>query len=191
MAVKLITPPETEPLEIEEAKLHLKVETDDDDTSITALIMAAREYCEGFQRRAYITQTYELWLEEFPGKDYIELPMPPLQSVESIVYYEIGEDTGIEFEDYFVVTEGEPGKVVLNYGESWPPVTLRPVKGVCITFVAGYGDDAEDVPAKVKQAMLLLIGAWYENREAYATTGAVPKEIPFAVDALLWMDRCF
>jgi hypothetical protein len=35
-----------------------------------------------------------------------------------------------------------------------------------VTFVAGYGDAADDVPAAIRNAGLLLIGDLYEHREA-------------------------
>jgi len=164
-----------------------------EDDLLNSLITAARQYCEGFQRRAYISQTWHLWLDEFPNKAYIEIPLPPLQAAGvSIKYYDTS-DAGTEWptSNYFVDAKSEPGRIVLNYGNIWPSTALRPANGVCVTFIAGYGLLASDVPKKVKQAMLLLVSHWYENREAVATSGAMPKEIPFSVEALLWQDRCF
>jgi len=183
-----------EPLSLGDVKLHLRVDLDDDIEGelINSLITTAREYCEGFQRRAYLTQTQELWLDSFPSVDYIKLPLPPLQSVTHIKYYGT-DDTEYIFtsDDYFVDTKSEPGRVSLGYGKTWPSTTLRPANGVNIEYVAGYGDAASDVPEKVRQAILLLISHWYENREAVSTSGAIPKEIPFSVESLLWQDRCF
>lgn len=157
---------------------------------LSSLIEAARQYCETFQRRVYITQTWELWLDAFPADNYIKISLPPLQSV-TVKYYDVN-DTEATFssDDYFVDTKSEPGWVVLNTGCSWPSTTLRPANGVCVEFVAGYGV-ASDVPKKVKQAMLLLIGALYEQREAITTTGLNINEVPFGVNALLWQDRIF
>jgi uncharacterized phiE125 gp8 family phage protein len=61
------------------------------------------------------------------------------------------------------------------------------INGVEIQVVVGYG--AEDaVPQEYKQAILLLLGHWYENREQ-VTVGEVAREIPMGVEALLWLDR--
>jgi uncharacterized phiE125 gp8 family phage protein len=49
--------------------------------------------------------------------------------------------------------------------------------------VAGYGG-SHTVPEPIKQAILLLVGAWFENREA-VLTGTIVATLPFAVDALL------
>jgi uncharacterized phiE125 gp8 family phage protein len=188
---KLVTPPAEEPISLEEAKLHCKVETDEDNSLIEALIIAAREYCEAFQWRAYITQGWELWLDGFPKSGQLILPRPPLISVDSITYYDV-DDIGIPFDNsnYFVDTKNEPGWIVLNYGCSWPTEALRPANGVCVRFTVGYGD-AEDVPQKVKQAILLIVGAWYEQRENFIATGGVPQEIPLGAKALLIQDRNF
>lgn len=189
MALVLVTAPAVEPITLTEAKSHLRVDITDDDALITALIIAAREYCEGFQNRACITQTWDLWLDSFPSEDYIRIPLPPLQSVASVKYY--GTDNAeytMAAADYFVDNKSEPGRLVLAYGKSWPSVALRPANGVVVRFVAGYGGTAANVPQKVKQAMLLLIGHWYANREA-VLTGSISKEIEFAVNSLLWLGR--
>lgn len=162
--------------------------TSPEDDLLTALIVAAREYCEGFQNRQYITATWDLWLDNFPAGACIRIPLPPLQSVTSIKYYDTANVEAIlPLTDYFIDDKSEPGRVALAYGKSWPSTTLRPVNGVCIEFVAGYGLTTA-VPKKVKQAILLLIGHWYMNREA-AINGSVSKEIEFAVHALLRMER--
>lgn len=162
---------------------------------LNSLITAARQYCETFQRRSYITQTWELWLDAFPSQNYIKIPLPPLQETPTppvVKYYDVN-DTEATFSssDYFVDTKSEPGRVVLNYSKVWPSTTLRPVNGVCVEYIAGYGDAASTVSKEVKQAMLLLIGALYEQREAITTTGLNINTVPFGVNALLWQDRVF
>lgn len=188
MALKLKTAPAVEPVTLTEAKAHLRVDGTDEDTFITSLIVAAREYCEKYSNRACITQTWYLWLDSFPCSDSISLPLPPLQSVASIKYYDTDNaESTISNGDYFVDPVSEPGRISLAYGKRWPGIVLRPVNGVCIEFVCGYGL-AVAVPQGIKQAILLLVGHWYGNREA-AGAGSVSKEIEFAVSSLLGVDR--
>ncbi len=159
--------------------------TSAEDTLLERLITAAREDCEDFQGRAYITRTYELWLDAWPEGDKIVIPMPPLQAVNSITYYDTaGDDYEMDEADYIVDIENEPGQIVLAYGKSWPSTTLQPVNGICIEFDAGYGAAAADVPSAVKQAILLQIGHLYEHRDE-----DVP--MPGAVEKLLWKKRVF
>ena len=185
MGLKLKTAPTTEPITLAQAKLHCRVDHNDEDTLFDALIVAARQHCEGVQNRAYITQTWELWLDNFPNKDYIEIPLPPLQSVTSVTYYDTNDDDDT-FDDYDVDTNSFVGRIVLKYNKSWPYIILRPSNAVVIEFVAGYGNAAA-VPQTVKQAMLLLISHWYANRET-VLVGTVSRHIELAVDALLALE---
>jgi uncharacterized phiE125 gp8 family phage protein len=72
---------------------------------------------------------------------------------------------------------------------SWPSATLRDVNGVNVRFVAGFGSAGTTVPQPIRQAILMLVGHYYENREAILATGAMPKEVPLGVDSLLWPKR--
>ncbi len=186
MGLKLKTAPTVEPVSLTEAKLHCRVDHTTEDTLITSLITTARIFCEKQQNRALITQTWEMYLDGFPCKDYIEIPLPPLQSVTSVTYYDT-EDNPETFTDFDTVTERFVGSIVLKYGKMWPQTILRPSNAVVVEFIAGYGL-AVAVPQNVKQAMLLLIGHWYMNRES-VMVGSVSKPLEMAVGALLGFER--
>lgn len=190
MSLKLYTAPAAEPISLAEAKLHLRVDIADDDELITAQIKAAREYVEQLANRSLITQTWEYTLEAFPDGNQIVLPRPPLVSVTSVVYTDY-TGTAATFSSlyYTVDTYAEPGQIVLKYGQLWPAVALATVNGVCIRYTAGYGATGASVPQRLRQAILLLLGHWYENREAVQFGNLMPQELPFAVQALLWSDR--
>jgi len=194
MSLNLITPPAKEPLTLLEVKNNLRLDHDDhnEDTLIEDLITAARQHAENVLAwRAFITQTWELWLDAWPGKDYIELPRPPLQSVTSVNYYDV-DDTETTFAagSYFVDTKSEDGRVGLNHGQSWPGTTLRPFNGICVTFVAGYGADGSFVPAKFRKGLLLLVGHWYEHREE-VVIGVTPSTVPMAAEALICSEKAY
>lgn len=179
--------PASEPVTLAEAKAHLRVEATltDEDELITSLIQAAREQVEDLTHRQLITATWNLRLDGFPDWA-ISLPRPPLQAVNSIKYYDtegtlvetLAEDT-----DFLVDAASFVARIVPVPGGAWPATQDRP-GAVIINYDAGYGDDAADVPAKIRQAMLLLIGHLYENREA-VLVGVSADELPLAVDALL------
>lgn len=175
--------PAVEPVTLTEAKLHARVDASEDNALVTALIVAAREYVEDYTSKSLVTQTHELKLDAWP-EDVIELPRGPVQAVSSITYLKSDGTTGTVTAADYVVTTGHRGRVALADGASWPTDTLSPIGAVKVTYTAGYGAAAVDVPAKLKQAILLLVGHWYAFREA-AISGANIAEVPFAVKALL------
>lgn len=185
IALKLITAPAAEPVTLAEAKSQLRVDGTDDDTLITGLIKNAREYCEAFQNRAMVTQTWDLWLGAWPSGDHIEIPLPPLQSVTSVKYYGTDDTEYIlAATEYDTDDKGYKGRVALKYGKSWPTTTLRPSNAVVVRFVAGYGDAATAVPQKVKQAMMLDIKLNYDDYPPPER-----ERLEKARDALLWLER--
>lgn len=193
MNLVLTTPPVNEPLEVADVKTYLRLDdvTDtSEDDYLSALITAAREYCEGFQNRAYITQTWQMSFDYWPSR-VIELPRGNLQTVDRVTYKNSAgiETTLSETQHYVVSTRGVSGRLSPTYAQHWPSFVPFPLDAVVIEFTCGYGDTAETVPQKVKQAMKLLISHWYENRTPLSDTGKAPGEIAFAVSALLWMDR--
>lgn len=192
MALKLITAPATEPVTSTEAKSQLRVDTTADDTLIGTLITAARAHVENHLRRALITQTWELVLDAFPVGNTLRLPLPPLVSVTSIKYTdEDGNEGTFSSSAYEVDTDSTVGRVRLKSGETWPSETLAAVNGVRVRYVAGYGA-ASAVPQPIKQAILLLIGTLYENREGtLVAQGVTVMDLPFGVEALLMPYRVF
>lgn len=189
MPLVLQTAPTTEPVTTAEAKTHLRVTTSDDDTYIGTLITVARRHVETITGRALINQTWDYFLDNFPPGDKIVIPLPRLSSVTSVKYTDKDNvQTTLAASKYIVDTNNEPGQIVLAYGESWPTFTQKPINAVEIRFVAGYGSGAANVPEGIKQAMLLLIAHWYENREP-VNIGNIVTEIPETINALLWPYR--
>jgi len=188
MKLTVSTPPAEEPITLTEAKLHLRVDDDADDALIAALITAARQRIEAATWRSLITQTLVLRLDEWPAGNCIELPRPPLVSVTSVQYTdEAGSTTTFASSNYLVSTAGDPGAIVLKSTSAWPTATPQAVDGVTVTYVAGYGE-AVDVPQIIKQAILMTVGHWYENREeAVVGAGFTGAKVPFAVQSIIDM----
>lgn len=156
-----------------------------ENTLLSGFITAAREWCEGFQNRAYITQEWELALDEWP--EVIQVPLPPTQTVDKIEYYGTdGVANLLAASEYQVDVRGYKARVVPVYGKSWPTLTLQPLAGIVVTFTAGYGALASDVPERIRTAIKLLAGHLYEHREA--TDIKEVREVAFAVKALLGLD---
>lgn len=172
--------PASEPVTLDEAKLHCRVDHDDDDDLIEGLIAAATGYLDGWTGilgRALITQT---WRQDFHCfADRMRLSLLPVASITSVTYYDASnEQQTLDDGVYGLFTDGAGPYVGLKPDQTWPGVYGRR-DAVSVTYVAG----AAEAPAAIKAAMLLMIGHWYANREA--ASDAPRTALPMAVDALL------
>ncbi len=194
MALKQVTAPATEPLALADVKAHLKVDNTADDSYITALIVAARQYVETYLGRSLISQTWRYTLDAFPCEGFslhwnyiegqaVQLPRPPLVSVTSITYLDYSNVVQtLSPSVYQVDTDSEPGRVIPTWGHFFP-LTLPALNAVSITYAAGYGDSTT-IPQGIKQAMYLIIGNWYEHRESVSDKAMT--KVPMAAEHLLW-----
>lgn len=185
------TPPASEPVTLVEAKAHLRVDHTDDDTLITTLRVTARKWCEGYTYRSFINTTWEYYLDEFieDRTDVrIELPKPPLVSITEVRYEDEASvsKTLTEGTDFQVSTQTYIGFIMPEADKFWPDTELDRANAVKITYVAGFGATASDVPEDIKHAILMLIAHLYETREGYGFAGFPTKiELPPIVTALL------
>lgn len=173
---ELVTAPTVEPLFLEDGKDHLHEDGEPipQDTEIESRIQAARELVENETGRALITQTWKLYLDRFPcpqwlGKQWdpgwIHLPRPPIQEVLEIEYVAAdGTPTVLNPSQYVVQLAGSRRHIRPAYGVSWP-VTRDEPDAVRIEFDCGYGDSGDAVPESLRNAIRLIVGDLYENRE--------------------------
>lgn len=113
----------------------------------------------------------------------IVIPLPPLQTVDSIKYWDAnGVQQTLDPSTYIVDNVSEPARVTPAVGTSWPS-TLNRVNAVEVRFTAGYGADGTTIPAGIKQWMLMRITDAFENREA------VVMGIRGTVETHPWFDR--
>lgn len=177
-----MTRPLVQPLTLSEAKAHLRIATDntDDDAYVTRLIEAAAGTLESVTGRAMGSREYRLTLSAWPDSGRIYLPYPPLVTVDEIVYIdEAGASQTLTASDYALDDSAEPALLTPPYNQSWPTVQQQP-GAIRIDYTAGY----TSTPAALKHALLLLIGHWYENREAIVT-GTIATDLPLAVQYIV------
>lgn len=183
----LQTAPASEPITLDEAKVQIGIANGITyhDRYIENLITAARQKVEIDTGRAMINQTWDFVFDCFPlGLDAIYLPKAPLSSVTHVKYYDTSNvQQTMATTVYKTLTTREPGEIRLKYQQAWP--FLYSEAGVIeVRFVAGYGTTATSVPAGLRQAMLMLMGHWFNNREA-TITGTIQAANEFAYEALI------
>lgn len=182
-ALEQTSAPGVEPVTTAEAKTQLRYDADNLDSYIDGLITLAREKVETDTDRQLITATWKLYLDRFPRKNgVIDVPRPPLQSIGAIEYVDTnGDSQTLAAANYRVDARREPGRITPAFEEDWPS-TRKVTNAVTVTFDAGYGDAASDVPARAKHAVKLLVDHWFWNRGLMGTVGS---EIQFSYRALI------
>lgn len=171
------------PVTVEEAKQHLSLVEKTHDALVSRLVEAATECAEWTTWRALVTQTWRLTLHEFPCRLWV--PRPPLQSVTSIQY--VDTDGNLQTLDpslYTIAADSQPAYIVPAYNQVWPATRCQP-EAVKVTFVAGYGSTGEDVPQRIRQAILLIAGNWFANRESVQVGAGAVSELPQSARWLL------
>lgn len=166
----------SEPVTLAEAKRHLRetlVDTDND-TDISAAIKAARLMCEERLQRTLITSTWVLTLDAFP--DAIKVPMPRLIAVSQLQYLDTaGASQVLDPADYLVDIKSEPGYIVPGVNLAWPTTQDR-INAVTVTYTAGYGAAASDVPADLKHWIKMALTDLYEMRPRSSDKPVVPQD---------------
>jgi uncharacterized phiE125 gp8 family phage protein len=164
MPLKLITPPVLEPIALTEAKMQLKVDTDEteEDDLIARLIVTAREEAEHLTGRSFLPQTWELALDEFC--EDILLPRPRLISISAFSYVDLeGVTRQISSDQYILDDFSEPARITPLYRCCWPRAR-RQANSIRVRYQAGF-DDVESVPSAIKDWMHLRIATLFDFRE--------------------------
>lgn len=173
----ITTGPVTEPITVDQAKLWLRVDNDDDDDLIGILVTAARESCENFCSRSFAIKSYIMAFDSFPYytdtvmsqaayppsyyampqysttlwnySQMIKLYAPPCIEVQGIDYTASDgtNKTLIQGVDFLLDNVNEPARIFPMPGGMWPPCAYVP-NAVRIRFTAGYGAPDTD-PAPV------------------------------------------
>lgn len=186
MGLTLLQAPAVEPVSLDEAKLHLRVDDATDDDLIVALITQARERAERVTGRALVTQLWRQTWDTWPATGILRPRRPPLVSVQAVSYLDAdGARQTVDGADYLVTTDTAPGCIQPVWGLAWPACRAEP-GSVRVDYTAGYGAAAA-VPASIKGWIKLAIGAWYAQREAIIT-GTIVTDLPAEFFASLLAD---
>jgi len=195
MALYRLTPPALEPVSLVDAYRHLKLDEAELAASppegeadlVLTLIAAATAHLDGADGvlgRALLAQQWKMTADVFPA--CFHLPLPPLIEVDEIEYVDAdGVERVLATDQYQVIGAGgrHPAMIEPAYGVTWP-IARAQREAVSVSFTCGYGEAAEDVPAPLRAAIKLLLGNFYENREA-VVIGAAVAELPLAVQSLI------
>lgn len=157
-------------------KLHLRIEHTYDDDILDAIRTAVGTFLDGrdgYLNRAIMPQTWRLDMCRAPDEDELCLPLPKLQSVTAIEYYDENEALQtFSASQYLVHPQSDIGYIRLKANSSGWPGTYQRDDAFRVTFVAGYADE-QSVPLPIVQAALLMCADLYANRGEEPSAPAV------------------
>lgn len=187
---RIVTQPAIEPVTVKQVKDYLRLTPEDftQDNLLADQIVAARAVIESQSGFAFITQTWKLTLDHWPGfrdpwwdgarvgsiselygaNTELGTIIPtkyPLQTVDTLtVYDEDSNATSVTVSTKFDVdTESWPGRVALKSGQTWP-VALRRLNAIEFGYTAGFGTTAKSVPDELRLAVTMTAAYMYDNR---------------------------
>ncbi len=183
--VNIVDRQDGRPLSLQQAKQHLHVTHNDDDTYIAELVAAAVEYVETLIGVALIQTDYQSW---FPAwQDCFELPRWPAMAdpVPTVQYYADDTLTTLAGAYEFVRHDKQPSQLVRLASVSLPTADTRAYP-IVLNWRAGYAADA--VPATLVHALKLLVRHWYDNREP-SVIGTISTKLEYSLQSLLNLNR--
>lgn len=186
MGLALLEAPAAFPVAVGDVQTQVRSTDPTEVPYLEALIAAATGQAEEWCRRRFISQKWRQTFDAFPARELV-VAHPALISVQSVKYVNSdGVLTTIDAADYVVRTAELPGEIVPAYGKCWPSPRCEE-DAVRVEFTCGYGA-ADDVPAAIKHAILLLCGTLYTHRES-VVVGTIATPLPQSAEWLLGPHR--
>ena len=169
-----------EPISLAQAQLHLRLDTEGspashpDDSLIEMMITTAREMVE--KDTGLTLSVSQLQCKSKPVNDVVSLQTFPVTSIEEVTYEDDDEVIQtVSSADYYVDNFKRPSVLIFRRNV--------PVKDVTVSFTAGYTDSDSPnpfpMPKMLKNAMLLMIGNLYENRQAVGDYESYKKDMSY------------
>ena len=184
MTLRVVTPPSADPVSLQEAKMHLRVDGTGEDDHIASLIAAATLQAQSLTQRLFVTQTVEWVTSGWPCRS-LQLPLAPVDATEGIEWVKCvpygGAQQTLDPSLYVVRPCGPSAVIYPSYGSYWPVLDPWAAEPVVVRFEAGTA--ADQVPANVKAAIKLLVGHYYANREAVGADSIT--DLPLGASSLL------
>jgi len=159
--VRIVTPPTTEPVTIQEAKTQLHIGASDVsfDAELSSMIAAAREEWERDTSTALITRTLEHRLPQW--LEVVQLTVRPAIAVTSVSYVDAsGNVQTVSSSDYYLDTDQ------VRFKKTFVEPSLEErSEAIKITYTAGYGVDVFQLPQLDRMAIKLSLANRFENRD--------------------------
>ena len=168
------------PLTLETAKEHLRVSGDSEDTLIQIYIDAALQIVEEYLWRKLQLCEVEEVFECFYNRIDTSYPV---NSITSIKYFDESEsEQTLIVATYYEIYDNAKSKNEIHKvgNATLPTIWLDKIYPVKVTYQSGYANG--EVPKPIINAMFLMIGEMYENREDHEYKSTIRKASQLALN---------
>lgn len=180
MSILVTTPATSRPISVDDVKNNSRIAIDDDDLLIRRLIDSAVTFTE-YELNSKIGLQTITWTLDYRLPASLVVPVGPLISVTSIEYVDsAGQTQTLSASDYVVDINHSVGRVYPAYNVTWP-IPRYQKDAVTVIYVAGNSV----IPAEIKTALLLLVGHWYENPNAFDYSRLTSNETPMGYRSII------
>lgn len=198
-SLKHISGPATEPVSLALLKEQVKLEAADtsEDVLLEQYLASARRDAENHLGLMIGTQTWDIFLDDWPEYCRYVVPLSPLQTVAEIEYTDENAVAATLATTVYGYSAAR-GTIWLKPGQSWPTVKLQPSGGVRIRVTVGEQPRSDGqtpaalaYPQNWRQAILLRAATYYRLREDVTTGTTMQSADVRAFQSLLGAERNF
>jgi len=181
MTTALLTPPSQEPVTLEEAKAHLRVTHDSEDTLINDLIRVAREHVEVKTNQKLLPQEWRQYEPHLNADRDLCVRVGPIRSITSVTVYAMdGTARILAAQEAWIDRTRHQERIA--FSQVLP--LSDAVNGLEIDLIVGISDIPPELPGSLRHAILLLVAHWFEFRGA-VPTDQQPVSLPPGFDTLI------
>jgi len=154
-------------------KEFLRVDHNDEDTTISEIITSAVMAVQNYTGRVFNSTTYTMKLDSFHN---IEIPTQ-ISSVTGVTYHDTaGLSQTLSTKKYYIDLSREPARVAFL---NTPSIYEDMFNAVTISGAVGH-----QASPPIKHAIKMLAAHYYENRRA-VIVGVKASKIPLGIEAIL------
>lgn len=168
-------------LPVEAFKAHLRMGTafsveDVQDEVLTGFLRAAIAGIEARTDKVLIARDFSVTCHNVRRRDVLGLPLAPVSGIARVVAVSAeGIETDLTLERFRLEQDAQVPRLR-------GPIAVPSQGELRVELVAGYGATWDEVPADLRQAVMMLAAHYYEYRD---DTALSPGCMPFGVSSLI------
>jgi hypothetical protein len=187
---RLLFKPTTLPINLAEAKEHLKVEDDNSDTYISLLIANVVNFAEKYTKRDFITKKYRTYIDCF--FEPIIIRRSKLVDIDSIKYLKDGSLETVDSSIYYFTDDTDFAQIRVEDSKDFPSDFDTRKQVINIDFFAGYGVKVQSaILASNVVTVTTVDNHYFSTGQSIVMAGALPDNFNGTFQITVTGDKTF